>query len=230
MGMPPSRATRVPPPLAWTAGAGDPGGAPDRPPLVLLHGAGDDPADMLAWADAVDTRGRFRAFAVGAPFGTGREPTWFTSTPRGPVASEVRTSLDRLGATMGRLCDEPGVSADPAAVVGYSQGGAMALLLASDPVTVPVGAAVSVCGWLPDVEDWPARGRIAPGGVPTRRVLVLNARDDDVVPVDFGEAAALTLRAAGLSVELRVVDGTHRPAPAALAAVGEWLSRPDDST
>ena len=225
MAMAPSRATADSSPLSWVSGGVD-GDDQDRQLLILLHGAEDDPADMLGWTETLDPGARFHSVAAGAPFGPVSARTWFSSTPRGPAGAEVRSSLIRLRATIDQVRGKAGVSADPAVVVGYSQGGAMALLLAADLATNGVVAAVSVCGWLPDVE-----GRPEPASVEARfarpcRVLVLNARDDQVVPIDFGEAAAVALRSEGLTVDFLEVEGGHHPGPEVLAAAGEWLSRP----
>ncbi len=224
MAMPPSRAAAEPSPLSWVSDGDD--DEPDRQLLLLLHGAEDDPAGMLAWAGTLDPGARFHPVAARAPFGFAAAPTWFSSTPRGPAGAEVRASLARLRATIDQLRGEAGVSADPAMVVGYSQGGAMALLLAADRAADAVGLVVSVCGWLPDVEGWPEPAPVEPRSTPPSRVLVLNTREDEVVPVDFGEAAALALRSEGLTVDFLVVGGGHHPARDVLAVAGEWLSRP----
>ena len=225
MAMAPSRATVDSSPLSWVYGGVD-DDERDRQLLILLHGAEDDAADMLAWTEHLDPGARFHPVAARAPFGPATARTWFSSTPRGPAGTEVRTSLTRLRATIDQLRGVVGVSADPAVVVGYSQGGAMALLLATDQATNGVGAAVSVCGWLPDVEGWPEPAAVALRFAPPSRVLVLNTRDDQVVPIDFGEAAALALRSEGLTVDFLAVEGRHDPGPEVLAAAGEWLSRP----
>ena len=221
LAMAPSRAVAESSPLEWVRRERVDDGA-DRPLLLLLHGSEDDPAAMLAWSDALDPEGRFRALVAAAPFGTAEARTWFTSTPRGPMGAEIRVALDRLGATVDRARAEPGVSADPAVVLGYSQGGAMALLLASERVT-PVTAAVSVCGWLPDGEGWSNQAAAEARTRPPPRVLVLNTRDDDVVPIDFGEASALALRSDGLAADFLVVDGTHHPELEVVRMAGEWL-------
>lgn len=216
-----SRAAAESSPLEWVRGErGDDG--TDRPLLFLLHGSEDDPAGMLDWVDALDPEGRFLALVASAPFGTAEARTWFTSTPRGPMGTEIRVALDRLGATLDRARAEPGVSDDPAVVLGYSQGGAMALLLASERAA-PVTAAVSVCGWLPDGEGWSNQAGAEAPTRPPARVLVLNTRDDDVVPIDFGEASALALRSDGLAVDFLAADGTHHPEQAVVRMAGEWL-------
>jgi predicted esterase len=226
MHMAPARAPADPRPLSWVAADADADAdRRERRLLLLLHGAEDEPADILAWTDALDPSGRYRSYAAEAPCGAAGGSTWFSSTPRGPDGDEVRASVTRLQVTIAHLRGRVGISAEPAAVLGFSQGGAVALLLASDGATDSVEAAVSVCGWLPDVEGWPDEAAVETRSGPTRRVLVVNARDDEVVPVDFGEAAALTLRAADLPVEFLAVDGGHHPERRVLALIGDWLSR-----
>ena len=219
--MAPSRAPTDPLPLSWIP-AEAATGASERPLLVLLHGAEDEPTDVLAWAGTLDPGERWRAVAVAAPFGSAEEGRlWFRTGPRGPDPAEIAHALTRLDATIGQLCARSGGRVRDVVVVGYSQGGAMALMLAADATTRPVRAAVSVCGWLPDVEGWSV-GAVERSAMP--RLLVLNARGDDVVPVDFGDAAALALDAAGLPVELIVAEGGHHPTVETLVTVGDWLT------
>lgn len=219
--MPPSRAPANPPLLSWV-GRESSTDASARPLLVLLHGADDDPSDMLAWTGVLDPLERWRAVAVAAPFGSAAEGrVWFRTSPRGPEPADVRHALARLDATIEYLCGRGSEEARDVVVVGYSQGGAMALVVAADPTTRPVRAAVSVCGWLPDVEGW-SFGAVDRAGS-RARFLVLNTRADDVVPVDFGDAAARALDAVGLPVELLVTEGGHQPGEETLVAVRDWL-------
>ncbi|HKY15691.1 MAG TPA: lipase family protein [Microthrixaceae bacterium] len=55
-------------------------------------------------------------------------------------------------------------------------------------------------------------------------VLVLHGRDDEIVPIEQGEAAARTLCAAGSTVEFRELDGDHRAAMLPDLVV-DWLTR-----
>ena len=220
--MTPSRAPADPPLLSWVGTESSIDASP-RPVLVLLHGAEDEPSDVLAWAGVLDSQHRWRAVAVSAPFGSAAEGrVWFRTSPRGPEPADVREALARLDATIEQLCGRAGEEEHEVVVVGYSQGGAMALMLAADPSTGPVRAAVSVCGWLPDVEGWSVG--VGERSSSTPRVLVLNTRADGVVPVDFGEAAALALDAAGLPVELIVAEGDHQPTGETLVLVRDWLA------
>jgi predicted esterase len=220
--MTPSRAPTDPPLLSWIPAEVVPEEA-RRPLLVLLHGAEDEPSDVLAWAGALDPGERWHAVAVTAPFGSAPEGrVWFRSSPRGPDPADVDEALSRLDATIGHLCCRSEVAGREIVVVGYSQGGAMALMLAADVATRSVRAAVSVCGWLPDVEGRSVGTVERSGSRP--RVLVLNGSADAVVPVDFGDAAVLTLGAAGLVADAIVAEGGHHPTTETLATVGDWLN------
>ncbi|MFA9565231.1 MAG: hypothetical protein ACERLM_11075, partial [Acidimicrobiales bacterium] len=91
--MTPSRAPADPPLLSWIPVEVVPEEA-KRPLLVLLHGAEDEPSDVLAWAGALDPGGRWRAVAVTAPFGSAPEGrVWFRSSPRGPDPTDVDEAL-----------------------------------------------------------------------------------------------------------------------------------------
>ena len=222
--MPPSRAPADPTLLSWLDRE-SPADAPGRPLLVLLHGAEDEPVDVLAWAGVLDPSDRCRAVAVSAPFGSAPEGrVWFRSSPRGPNPDDVRQAVTRLDATIGHLRNRSGRQDCEVVVVGHSQGGAMALMLAADPTGRSIRGVVSVCGWLPDVDGWPIGSTEQVRSAP--RVLVLNTRGDDVVPVDFGEAAALALEAVGHPVERIVTEGGHHPADETLRLVRDWLADP----
>lgn len=220
--MAPSRGSTDRPLLSWTPART--AGPTDRAPLILLHGAEDEPADVLGWAEALDPGQRWCPVAVAAPFGSeGEGRVWFRTTPRGPEPADLDEALHRLEATIDHLGRSPDGSVRPATVVGYSQGGAVALMLAAHAAAGSVRTVVSICGWLPDVEGRalgdPDRSEPAP------RVLVANTRGDAVVPVDFGDAAVVALGSAGMAVDGMVTDGGHHPDASILAAIGDWLVR-----
>ncbi len=189
--------------------------------LVLLHGAEDQPADVLAWAAEVDPERRYRAVALTAPFPARSGPVWFRSTPRGPSVDDLANALVQIDATVASLVRERGPARRRVVFAGFSQGGAMALMAAVDPRTGVARGAASVCGWLPDVEGWEPQPAVAPSPV----LLLVGATGDDVVPADFSEAAALTLAAGGHDVTSLAIEGGHEASPEALSALRSWLVR-----
>lgn len=89
----------------------------DGPPIVLLHGAGEDTELLDPQAEALARHG-FTAITCDRR-GTGRSPR--AGWPEGGMAAHVRDVVDLLTATTDR----------PARVIGFSSGGVVALALAA---------------------------------------------------------------------------------------------------
>ena len=103
-------------------------------------------------------------------------------------------------------------------VVGHSQGGAVALRLATAGVAVD---AIVVLGafWADRLDEGPL------GRVDGLEVLVAHGSDDEVVPVDLAHDAAGLLAALGARVERAELDGGHEPGDELLAEASAWIRR-----
>lgn len=114
--------------------------------LVLLHGYGADEHDLAPIAELVDTEGRFLAVCPRAPidivpFGAG----WYERDASGAIdPAQFLASVDAVDATIDAVCAENGFDRGNAVVVGFSQGGAMALA-ASLRVGAPTRPAAVAC-------------------------------------------------------------------------------------
>jgi probable F420-dependent oxidoreductase len=184
--------------------------------LVALHGHGDEPATARSWGRLVAPPG-WEVVAPGAPAGPDGVRSWFSTGPRGAVAGEMERSLDRIADLVASLRGD----GRPVVVVGFSQGGALALaLLRRGRGPLPDAIAV-VCGFLaePDSADPVVGG-------PSRRppLLVVAAADDEVVPSFLGEDAAAVLAQEGYDVAVDVVAGGHRVEDPAASRVRGWLA------
>lgn len=190
--------------------------------LVAVHGADGDEwqfAGVLADLGADDV--------VVLPRGprtlAGGRTGWFRETViDGGAHSEPREfheSLQRLTEFVGQMQRRHGV--DPAAtvLVGFSQGGALAL---STAVTDPAccGAVVVVAGRLPRrVEPLIARPEV----LSRLHVLLVHAPDDEVLTPDHvGEAAAF-LTAQEMTPAVRLAGRGHDLTADAVQAVRDWL-------
>jgi len=199
---------------------------------VLLHGYGDDPAGLAELVPQLDPVGRFATVVPRAPVDGPTGPSWYESDDEGPDARALTASLAALDALIDEQCREAEV--DPAAtvVVGYSQGGAVALALAlrAGAPRRPAGVA-AVAGFLPHTDGlvW-AIGEAAP----TTAALLVHGTDDEAVPVQQGRSAARALARNGMAVTWRELDGGHALGPDAVEVLRAWLDsmadgrRPDD--
>ena len=148
--------------------------------------------------------------------------SWFSTGPRGVDAAELAASVSRVRDVALRVR----ASGRPVVVAGFSQGGALALELASR--VDDVDGVVSICGFLPECEDAEPL-RSFPGHAP---VLVIGGEQDDHVPAFMSSDAAAVFSAKGRPVELDLVETGHevgaadRPGGAELADQGAWSSGP----
>lgn len=182
--------------------------------FVALHGHGDDPGSARAWARSLAPAG-WEIVAPGAPSGDDGVRSWFSTGPRGVDAAELAASVTRVRDVALRVR----ASGRPVVVAGFSQGGALALELASR--VDDVDGVVSICGFLPECEDAEPL-RSFPGHAP---VLLIGGEQDDHVPAFMSSDAAAVFSAKGRPVELDLVETGHEVAPPTVQVVRSWLTR-----
>lgn len=190
--------------------------------LVVLHGHGDDPQGALTMAARIDPGRGFAWLVPTGPTSTsGGGPAWYPNAPgdEGPPLAEALAALDEV---VERNASGLGSDASSCVVVGFSQGGSVALAAACrrDPPFRPVGV-VGVASWLPSSEDvdWDLPGSAATS------FLLAHGEHDLAVPIEHARAAAKALVRAGAAVDCVTHAGGHDlPTPAA-AEVASWLTR-----
>ena len=162
--------------------------------LVLLHGWGADADDLLDLGELL-VGAQVSVVALRAPephpFGSGRQ--WYGLQPidwsQLPGAREALQQ--RLAAMAGSVPMESTV------LLGFSQGGAMALDVGS---TLPLAGIVACSGY--PHEGWQPAGGTAP-------VLLSHGREDPVVPFAASEEVQRRLQEAGTAAELLAFEGGH---------------------
>jgi predicted esterase len=190
--------------------------------LVFLHGHDDSAERWRAAAEAMAPAG----WAVERPTGPRPAPggaSWFGSDDDGlPDAGQVHAALDAVAAHVRAAAERHGTGIGAVTLAGFSQGAALALLLAlRSPGTDQLAAVVAVSGWLPDVEGIaPVTDRLA-----ARRVLIAHGTDDDVVPFPLGRSVARLLQRQGHDVTTVEHDTGHDPTPFA-GDIRDWLDSP----
>ncbi len=190
---------------------------------MVLHGHGDDPGSARRWGAQVAPLG-WEGVAPGAPSrdeGHGSVRSWFGNGPRGASTREVADAAARVGDVVQRVRD----AGRRVAVAGFSQGGAVALML--EQFGVVADATVAMCAFLPELDDDPPA---APGTASSTPLLVLGAEQDDVVPSFMGEDAAAVIASAGRDVESQVLPGGHAVSEAMVERARSWLTATFEAT
>jgi phospholipase/carboxylesterase len=182
--------------------------------LVLLHGWGADADDLLELGvELVD--GEVEVVALRAPglhpAGTGRQ--WYPLAPAPdwdalPAArQELRERLEQLGCTL---------PLERTVLLGFSQGGAMAVDVATSATGLPLAALISCSGY--PHPEWQPHAH----GLP---VLLTHGRQDMVVPPEACLALEEPLRAAGAQITRRLFEGGHGIAPEVLPEMRRFIDQ-----
>ena len=170
--------------------------------LLLLHGHGATPGDLLPLAEAV--RAAVPSVSVVLPAGpvrldNGRFAWWIDDDgPAGAIASLA-----------------PHFGTGPTVVAGFSQGGAVALAAAGQRGVVGVA---SIGGFLHDPADF---------AVPETPMFVAHGRNDVLVDVFHAESLARRAARLGRNVVLELHDGGHDWPPVVTEAFVDWLRSHD---
>lgn len=188
-----------------------PAGAAAR--LVLLHGWGADAHDLLDLGEML-VGPELSVVALQAPephpLGVGRQ--WYGLQPidwgQLPAArAALRQRLEQLASSvpLGRTV-----------VLGFSQGGAMALDVASG---LPVAGIVACSGY--PHEGWQPR---ASEELPLPPVLLSHGQQDPVVPFAASEEARQRLVSGGGSAQLLAFEGGHTIDQALLPSIANFVT------
>ena len=167
--------------------------------LVLLHGWGADADDLLDLAEIL-VEPTVSVVALRAPLphpgGSGRQ--WYDLQQQDwPQLPAARTNLLRRLQALGAE-----VPLEQTVLLGFSQGAAMALDVATAGEGLPVAGLISCSGY--PHPDW------QPGPHQTsKKILLTHGKQDPVVPYGASEVLKEQLRRGGMEAELIGFAGGH---------------------
>ena len=189
---------------------------PGRIRLVLLHGWGADAEDLLPLGDGLAALSSLPAECIGLqapephPGGQGRQ--WYGLFPANWQA--VPSATQQLRGRIEAL-DLETIPLSRTVLIGFSQGGAMALHVGCD---MPLAGVISCSGY--PHPSWQPPSTRPP-------VLLLHGLDDDVVPAAAAEKLRELLSGDSNPCELKTFAGGHTipvEAQTAMAeAIRSWL-------
>lgn len=167
--------------------------------VVVLHGPGAAPGQLERWLPT--PRGPMLSLRGLHPHKDGYQ--WLTSrlqqTSAAAFLAEAETVAQRIGESIRAVGSKYG--ATRTAVVGFSQGGHLAWLLAARGL---VDGAVIACGALPDTFTPPRPERPI-------EIAALGGTEDKTVPWALVDATRARFEAAGYAVTATSVKGGHTP-------------------
>ncbi len=199
--------------------------------LVLIHGYGADEYDLAPLTSHIDPKGRFFTICPRGPISVmGFGAAWYGRSDEGPIdPATFLASLAAIDTTIDQACAENQFDRSEAVVIGFSQGGAMALASSLRSAGGPRPAAVAcLSGRLQrmdglsyafDDEQAPADAK---SSLPD--ILVHHGTLDPVVSVDDGRAIRDTLSASGVEHIYREYPMQHEISPQSVYDLRDWLA------
>ena len=193
----------------------EPATAPNRPPLLLLHGTGGDEADLLPLGRAVSP-----GSALLSPRGKVLEngqPRFFRRLAEGVFdEADVIARAGELAAFVAEARDVYGIGAPVA--LGFSNGANMAAAVLLLHPGALAGAALLRA--MTPLRKLPSADLLG------RPVLILSGAMDPIVPAENAAHLAAGLRAVGAAVEHRMLPTGHGLSQADVGLVQDWLTFP----
>lgn len=174
------------------------------PMVVVLHGLGDRPESFINLFSSLRGPARVVAIRGLAPWGKGY--TWFpTMLTKGETPETINSDFKEAGQKLSRtitFLTKKYPTPNAPIVTGYSQGGAMSFIMATQ-FPEEISVALPVSGFLR--EEWiPAK---APANAPP--IITFHGTVDQKVSFEKTNAAMNHLSKIGYSVQMRPHPGGH---------------------
>lgn len=194
--------------------------AKDRLPMVVaLHGRGGNAAAFARRVKAMKLRARVVAVQAPDPHGGGF--SWFeyrlAGNDEARLTEAIRGRAAALRARIAELAKERPTCGAPV-LLGYSQGGALAMAVAADSSAKEIAGAVELAGALP-----PSYPMAAVSDAPV--VWGAHGTTDQVVPVDIARRTFARAVESGRPWKLEESDVGHDLSKGVFARAAEELRR-----
>jgi phospholipase/carboxylesterase len=194
-------------------------GADELPLIIALHGRGADATDLAGLSAEIHPDGYrwvFPQAPLPVPLGLGNMGwAWYALEEN--RAQTVIESRNLLATFVHELLGEQQFTRSRVAVMGFSQGAAMALHLAlSSPE--PFGAVVAMSGYVPAAESL---GDLS--SAPAQPILMVHGTEDQTLPVHLAREARDLLQRAGLPLQYEEFLMGHQISLQSLQAVRRFL-------
>ena len=191
---------------------------PDHPAKVIVHlpGWGDRAAKHL------DLVGRLAddttAVVVAEPVMGDGPRRWYDVDDDGPRLDQVAAAVASVRALLDELAARHSLTHADITLMGFSQGGALALAVATGSDGGPRPGAVACLGGYLLARDELELERV--GGLPA---LIAHGADDEMVETLRGRAAAKAMARGRAIVQWCEVDGGHVLDGPLLSAADDWV-------
>jgi phospholipase/carboxylesterase len=185
--------------------------------VILLHGYGSAPADLVPLAEALAARvdARFIVPAAPRPFRGGPDGRVWFDQHLPDAAAQIRAARSEIDGVIETLAAR-GVDSRHVIVAGFSQGAILSIEMALAG-RHPLGGIGVLSG---RALGHPAQSYRRLAGL---AIFSSHGRNDNRVPFRRGERFAKRARGAGADVRFAAFDGEHEiPAPI-VTALGDWL-------
>jgi phospholipase/carboxylesterase len=194
------------------------------PVVVLMHGRGADPSDLVGLRSWLPDRTAL--VLPRAPFSAvewGYGPGWAWYRYEGddrPEAQTFRAAQSALDELLEGLPDSLGYRPGPIVVGGFSQGGTMGLGCALRRPGELVGV-LNFSGFLPDHPDVP----VTPDSVRGTRIFWGHGTADPAIPFGLAERGRRALAEVGADLEAHDYPMGHSISPEEMEHAAAWLER-----
>lgn len=201
-----------------------PGVEDDAPVIVLMHGRGADPSDLVGLRSALPDRTALvlpRAPFAAAEWGYGPGWAWYRyAGDDRPEAETFRAAQLALDQMLESLPDTLGYRPGPIVVGGFSQGGTMSLARALRRPGEVAGV-LNFSGFLPDHPDV----TVSPESVRGTKFFWGHGTADPAIPFALAERGRRALREADADLEAHDYPMGHAISPDEMRHAAAWLER-----